>query len=43
MDTSKLNADRIVAYLNNQADLVHRWRRDDISLTARGPGGSPPT
>src|SRR4029079_17881199 len=43
VDTSKLNADRIVAYLNNQADLVQSLEADDISLTARGPGGSPPS
>jgi hypothetical protein len=43
VDTSKLNADRIVAYLNNQADLVQSLEARDISLTARSPGGSPPT
>jgi hypothetical protein len=43
VDTSKLNADRIVTYLNNQSDLVQSLEARDISLSARGPGGSPPT
>jgi hypothetical protein len=43
VDTSRLTADLIVSYLNKQADLVQSIDAQDISLTARGPGGSPPT
>jgi hypothetical protein len=43
VDTSKLNPDLIVTYLNKQADLVQSIDAQDISLTARGPGGAPPT
>ena len=43
VDTSKLTADRIVAYLNNQADLVASLEAKDISLTAKAQGNTPPT
>lgn len=43
VDTSKMTADRIVNYLNKQANFVDSIDAEDISLTARGPGGSPPT
>lgn len=43
VDTSRLTADRIVAYLNNQADLVQSLDANDISLTARAQGNTPPT
>ena len=43
VDTSKLTADRIVTYLNRQADLVQSLDANDISLTVKGPGGAPPT
>jgi hypothetical protein len=42
-DTSGLTTDTLVDYLNKQADKVESIDANDISLTARGPGGSPPT
>ena len=43
VDTSKLTADGIVKYLNNQADLVQSLDADNISLTAKAQGSTPPT
>lgn len=42
-DTSSLTSETVVAYLNSQADRVQSLDAGDISLTVRGPGGSPPT
>src|SRR5262245_37711708 len=42
-DTSSLTTETVVAYLNSQADRVQSLDAGDISLTVRGPGGSPPT
>ena len=43
VDTSGLTADRIVTYLNNQADLVRSLDANDITLTAKAQGSTPPT
>lgn len=43
VDTSKLTADRVVAYLNTQADRIGSLEAGDISLTARAQGSTPPT
>jgi hypothetical protein len=42
-DKSKYTADGLVRYLNNQAALVESIEARDINLTAKGPGGNPPT
>lgn len=42
-DTSSLTADTVVAYLNAQADRLQSLEANDISLTVKGPAGSPPT
>src|SRR5690349_9887134 len=43
VDTSTLTADRVIAYLNDQAEKVSSVDARDISLTVKGPGGAPPS
>ena len=42
-DTSKLTAERVVGYLNAQADRLKSIEARDITLTARAQGNSPPS
>lgn len=42
-DTSSLTTERVVAYLNAQADRIQSIESTDVSLTARAQGNRPPS
>src|SRR5688500_13406864 len=42
-DTSGITAERVVAYLNGQSDRLRSIEARDVTLTARGPGGTSPS